>query len=123
MCYQKNAPFKKGYTCKDCKRIEYRNRRERNIRTHKKKDATYYIRHKKEIAVKRKEYNKKHKDRVYARGKVRVALLSGELMKPDSCSCCGKSMVNLDAHHEDYSKPLIVVWICRKCHQIKHNGK
>jgi hypothetical protein len=40
---------------------------------------------------------------------------SGKLRRPCCCSVCG-SACKPDAHHEDYSKPLEVVWLCRKCH-------
>jgi len=35
-----------------------------------------------------------------------------------SCVDCGKDEVEM--HHEDYSKPLQVVWICRDCHMVRH---
>lgn len=34
------------------------------------------------------------------------------------CSVCGKE--NAEAHHEDYSKRLSVVWLCRKHHAEIH---
>lgn len=34
------------------------------------------------------------------------------------CVACGKSKVQ--AHHEDYSKPLDIVWYCQKHHSERH---
>lgn len=46
---------------------------------------------------------------------VRYAIRSGRLVRPSACPSCGAAK-RLDAHHEDYSRPLDVVWACRKCH-------
>jgi predicted RNase H-like nuclease (RuvC/YqgF family) len=42
--------------------------------------------------------------------------------KPDTCSKCGKKFdsQNIHAHHEDYKKPLDIVWVCRSCHMKIH---
>lgn len=112
----------KGYICKDCTRLNYRERRERNIDSHKRKDSNYYQRNKEKILAKRREYNLLNKHKIYARQKVMSAVYSGRIVRPSNCSCCGKDCLP-DAHHEDYYKPLDVIWLCRKCHQIKHNGK
>ena len=48
--------------------------------------------------------------------RVQGALRSGKLVRPSLCEVCGAAD-RLDAHHEDYSKPLTVVWVCRKCHR------
>jgi len=37
------------------------------------------------------------------------------------CIICGK--VKSEAHHEDYSKPLEVIWYCRQHHKDYHNKK
>jgi hypothetical protein len=50
---------------------------------------------------------------------VRKAVLGGELEQPERCERC-KAAVPLQAHHEDYDKPLDVVWLCTACH-VKHH--
>ena len=54
-----------------------------------------------------------------ARWKTRRAINSGKLVKAP-CEVCGSSRV--DAHHDDYSKPLDVRWLCRP-HHIEHHAK
>ena len=34
------------------------------------------------------------------------------------CVHCGN--YNSQMHHEDYSKPTIVMWLCRECHMAMH---
>ena len=45
---------------------------------------------------------------------------SGRLIRPKQCSLCFVPCKPV-AHHPDYSKPLEVVWVCRKCHSILHS--
>jgi ribosomal protein S27AE len=49
---------------------------------------------------------------------VERALKTGKLIKLDECERCG-SEGSLEAHHEDYSKPLDVEWLCTKCHGLE----
>jgi hypothetical protein len=45
-------------------------------------------------------------------------LRTGKIVKPAQCSIC-KALVGVEhiqAHHEDYSRPLEVVWCCHDCH-------
>lgn len=41
------------------------------------------------------------------------------VLKWSPCERCN-SEDNVDAHHEDYSKPLDVTWLCKPCHGIRH---
>lgn len=50
-----------------------------------------------------------------ARWLVAQALKQGEIKKPKRCSECGKDR-ELASHHDDYAKPLSVLWLCRDCH-------
>jgi len=58
-------------------------------------------------------YEQRHPERASARQAVGIALRSGRLTK-QPCEVCGAKKV--DAHHDDYSKPLEVHWLCRTHH-------
>jgi len=45
--------------------------------------------------------------------------VSRGLIQKQPCSVCGSSL-NIEAHHENYSKPLDVIWLCRKHHKELH---
>ena len=36
------------------------------------------------------------------------------------CIICNN--MNTEAHHEDYTKPLNVIWMCRECHLLHHKN-
>ena len=55
-----------------------------------------------------------------AREYVRQAVRAGRLIKPERCSQCGGTG-DIQGHHEDYNKPLEVVWLCVECHKYAHN--
>lgn len=52
-----------------------------------------------------------------ARYECRQAIRSGKLIK-QPCEVCGEAKV--EAHHDDYSKPLDVRWLCKKHHSLHH---
>lgn len=53
-----------------------------------------------------------------AHSAVSAARRGGSLI-PKPCERCGVAKV--DAHHDDYSKPLDVRWLCRACHTRHHD--
>lgn len=57
-----------------------------------------------------------------ARSAVSVALRKGELKKPSRCTDC-KTELQLQGHHEDYDKPLDVIWLCQTCHTKRDRPK
>jgi hypothetical protein len=36
---------------------------------------------------------------------------------PATCEGCGKE-VRIEKHHPDYTRPLLVIWLCKPCHAI-----
>jgi ribosomal protein S27AE len=59
----------------------------------------------------------KHPDKYSARQAVLMAVRSGRLKK-ESCAACGETKVH--AHHDDYSRPLDVRWLCEAHHRELH---
>lgn len=43
----------------------------------------------------------------------------GKINKPSNCEQCGSGL-KIEAHHDDYSKPAIVKWLCELCHKQWH---
>ncbi len=62
----------------------------------------------------KKRSNTKYAERYSA---IRVAIRNGTIQRKP-CEVCGNTKV--EAHHEDYSKPLDVTWLCKKCHTEHH---
>ncbi len=56
------------------------------------------------------------------RDKLKKAVKSGKIQRPTICTDCNETKP-LFAHHEDYSKPLDVIWLCRPCHRKRHGGQ
>ncbi len=60
-----------------------------------------------------------HPDRCAARTALNNAVRDGRVVR-GSCEVCG--VPKAQAHHDDYSKPLDVRWLC-KPHHDEHHGK
>lgn len=54
------------------------------------------------------------------RFKARAAIKSGKIKKPDICQRCEMPFPAplLHAHHEDHSRALDVIFLCRNCHKL-----
>ena len=66
----------------------------------------------------RERYHKKENAiKIMARAIVHHRIESGAL-KRLPCEICGETKT--EAHHVDYTKPLLIKWLCRKCHRKEH---
>lgn len=72
----------------------------------------------KRIQAVAKNWRAKNPDKARAHSAVGHALRSGKLTRLP-CEGCGDGRL-VHAHHDDYSKPLEVRWLCPKCHQRHH---
>lgn len=105
--------------CKECNK--------KDVNTNRNKKIEYYREYDR-IRSKEPERKKLHneisalwrkadKRRMKCHNAVSRAIKSGKLIR-QPCVKCG-SIKSL-AHHEDYDKPLDVVWLCQPCHKIRH---
>lgn len=58
-------------------------------------------------------------DRTRAAGLINMRVRRGSLERPKNCQQCSRPC-RPDAHHEDYTKPDQVTWLCRSCHVKRH---
>lgn len=63
-------------------------------------------------AVRTREKNKKH---ITARNKINYLINSGKIER-GACAICG-STKDVDAHHENYDEPYVIIWLCKKHHE------
>ena len=69
-------------------------------------------------ASRQTKYRDTHPDRELCRRTLINAVLSGRVRRPSRCECCGR-LGTVEAHHEDYSKPFYIEWLCKACHAIR----
>lgn len=104
--------------CKDCHKERMRIRRRTNPKVQEYDRERYKTPARKEAARIRAKADRQTNPIAYkARTAVGNAVRDGRLKKLP-CEFCGTEKV--EAHHQDYSKPLSVTWLCRKCHHRLH---
>jgi hypothetical protein len=115
--FNKNRTTKTGLSnwCKLCcseQQKEYRktNRYKKKPEKHRQTEA---------YKLKRKLYCRDNRLRMKANSQVLRAIRRGDLKRPQYCSKC-KKHCRPHGHHDNYNKPLKVVWLCRSCHVSLH---
>ena len=106
----------------DPKRIEARrlySGTEAGKAAHARANDKYSRANMEEIVRKQKAYREQNTEKYHARNLVWSHLLTGRLIRPTSCQSCGKQCTP-HGHHEDYAKPLDVMWLCTFCHAERH---
>ncbi len=100
------------------KSIEY-SRSERGRENNNKATRKYYATHKKAIAKRMKRNQVEQKERYVSRYQASNAIKLGKLSRPTACQDCNKQG-RVEGHHPDYTKPLEITWLCKRCHALKH---
>lgn len=108
--------------CKDCCKKDVAENRRKNVDYYREYDRGRNGNDNRQEA-KRKQY---HTIRAKygewwnrAHNAVHRALRAGTLVRPDHCSRCLTDCAP-QAHHDDYQKPLDVMWLCPICHAERH---
>lgn len=119
--FYKHPQTSDGYTakCKECTKAatkEYRRNNRAKCSAYEKKRQQTPER-KKLSSEHRRASRQRHREHAVAMYMVTNAIRDKKLIR-QPCVVCGDDKV--DAHHEDYYKPLEVEWLCRKHHLEKH---
>ena len=134
--FHKDKRAKDGYRgdCKVCKNAQTRqwviDHRERKAATDKQwkqshpervkaTDKRWRLENLEAVAVSSAEYRVANPLKIKAHYAVKNAITAGKLTRPDNCSECNATGT-IQAHHDDYTKPLEVMWLCQTCHIAWH---
>ena len=134
--YYKHKKMSDGHLnkCKDCTKKDVHKHRGENIEKVRAYDRNRP--NKSDRAKKSHDYHKTEKGksvrflatrnyrsanpaRYKANTAVGSAIRDGRLKRPDFCEKCGIAC-KPSGHHDDYSKPLNVRWLCLDCHKEFH---
>lgn len=111
--------------CKPCLRLRAKLRRETHADEVREYDRNRGFRG---GGVRRAARSSKRDRSVYPeRAAARIALgnavRDGRREKPDRCEECREPSPRIHGHHDDYSKPLEVRWLCSACHGAWHRAE
>jgi len=109
--------------CKVCNNLDVRENRARNVEYYRQYDNDRYKNdpeRRAKFADRAKVWRERHPDRYKAHGMVSNAVRDGRLIK-EPCEVCGAEYVH--GHHDDYSKPLDVRWLCPIHHKEHHDNE
>ena len=68
-----------------------------------------------------KKWKQNNPEKVKAQQELHYSIRKG-LVKKEPCQGCGSNYM-VHGHHEDYSAPLDVIWLCPLCHSHLHIEK
>jgi rubrerythrin len=107
--------------CKECTRADVTENRNSNAEYYRQYDRFRYDHGRKPASndnhlESSRRWYERNRMKKRAEGMVFRALKSGKLSRPSCCEQCGDDGHKIEAHHENYSKPLDVKWLCTKCH-------
>ena len=123
VAFSLKAASKDGYcpACKDCLNIQAKSYRKINSSVIVERQRTYYQSEAGKLTSQRGAARARVESPVKcrARSTMNNAIQSGKLIRLPCVQCgCIKS----EGHHHDYSKPLDVIWLCKKHHTELHKA-
>lgn len=134
--FYKHPQMADGYLnkCKECVKTRVKGHRDANVEYFRKYDKRRYLEqpHRKEAArqsyedwktknpeghtIVTREWRKRNPEKYKAQTALNNAVRDGKIKK-QPCQICGEKA---HAHHEDYSKPYEVTWLCAIHHAELH---
>ena len=100
--------------CKECNKLDNALNRQKRIDYYREYDRQRGARQSEEY---REFYRQTYPEKERARHMVSNAVRDGRLIR-EPCEKCGREYTH--GHHDDYSRPLDVRWLCPPCHFAEH---
>lgn len=105
--------------CKECTKKDANKHRSDNIekvRAYDRERAK--LPHRKALkTILTRAWRAEDERRAKAHSAVSLSIKNGKIVR-EPCVKCGRE--DSLAHHEDYDKPLDIVWLCQPCHKQRH---
>jgi len=119
--FYKSKGHASGYEnrCKKCHAKQSRERRHENYDKEAERKKSITRRKNGTTAKSYKIMTEKYPEKYRARYFLRNEVQAGRIIKGD-CVVCGNKETH--GHHDDYSKPLEVKWLCREHHMELHRN-
>jgi len=119
--FYKHSKMADGHVnkCKECNKNDVTSHRNKNlekVREYDRARGKIPERIKAQVEI-NKAWRAEDSRRVVAHSAVSRAIREGRLDR-NPCVRCGEA--KSVAHHEDYDKPLEVMWLCQPCHKQRH---
>jgi hypothetical protein len=104
--------------CKDCTKLDMRIDRATKPRVREYDRQRAVLPHRVDLRARiSRQWRAANPQGYKAHSVAAYAVKEGRLVAPSTCEGCGLPK-RLEKHHPDYSKPLLVVWLCKPCHAI-----
>jgi hypothetical protein len=124
--FYRHAQMSDGHvhTCKPCMCAMVRAAREQKLDAYRAYDRQRHRTPKRRqyARMKTDEHRRAHPEKTRARRMVRYRVARGMIV-PQPCEVGGACFGIVQAHHEDYSRPLDVRWLCARHHADVHVGR
>jgi len=137
--FYKHSQMKDGHVnkCKECNKkdardtrlenidyyLEYdRNRSDNPKRVAARKDYAERMKTDPRAKEKKKIYTKSYQEKHAIKRGAHVIwgnYIKRKKVDPEPCANCSGTH-DINAHHEDYTKPLEIIWLCKACHGKRH---
>ena len=121
--FYKHARMSDGHfgKCKECAKLDARknNASPSGIEYERMRNKTPERR--RYLRQSAKRWAKDNPEKIKAQNALNNAIRDGKkIVRPDKCEQCGRNADRIHGHHDDYSKPLEVEWLCVKCHGTRN---
>jgi hypothetical protein len=109
--------------CKECVKCRVKDHRTNNVESIREYDRnrSKTEKRRKHISLTSKLWRKNNPDKLRAHSMVGYAIAKKKIIK-GKCQVCGKDGI-IHGHHDDYTKPIDVRWLCPVCHSATHRKK